>query len=33
MVTIKDMKDVRGSELGANVGRVTKVCWEHGPVC
>ena len=33
IVASKAMKDVKGSELGANVGRVTKACWEHGPGC
>lgn len=33
MVASKAMKDVKGSELGANVDRVTKACWEHDPGC
>jgi len=33
MVASKATKDIKGSALEANVGRVTKVCWEHFPGC
>lgn len=30
LVVSKAMKDIKGSEQGANVGRMIKMCWENG---
>lgn len=32
MVASEATKDVKGSELAADVGRVTRVAWARGPV-